>query len=152
MGPQDSISDLMRPDVQKELAMTAEQCKKLDDVRFNSEKESIQNRAVLQIQRLELSRLLDSETPDRQAIDKKIQEVAQAEAALLRSSINARLSVRALLTAEQRTKLASFMRNRANTEWMPAEAAAPPRQPAPRAGQPRERLPLPVAPDKPQAK
>jgi Spy/CpxP family protein refolding chaperone len=106
------MAQLLRPDVQKELAITAEQRKKLEDIRFNSEKESIQHRAAIQIQHMELSRLMEADNPDRAAIDKKLQELAQEESALLRSSIYTRLNSRAVLTAEQRAKLAQFWQNR----------------------------------------
>jgi Spy/CpxP family protein refolding chaperone len=151
MRQRNSVADLLRPDIQKELGITGEQRQKLDDIRFNSEKESIQHRSALQILRLELSRLTDAENPDRAAIDKKIQEVAQEEGALMRSSINTRLNARAVLTAEQRSKLAQLMRNRPKEQGMPAAGGAPPRQAGPNAGPARKRMPLPAAPEKPQA-
>ncbi len=106
------IANLLRPNVQKELAITAEQRQKLEDISFTLEKEAIQNRSALQIHRLELSYLSASENPDRTAIDKKIQEIAQDGASLMRSSITGRLNARSVLTAEQRSKLAQFMQNR----------------------------------------
>jgi Spy/CpxP family protein refolding chaperone len=112
MRQRDSVPDLMRPEIQKELAITAEQRQKLADIHFNAEKESIQHRSALQILHLELSRLTDAENPDRAVIDKKIQEVAREEGALMRSSINARLNMRAVLTAEQRTQLEQWMQTR----------------------------------------
>ena len=75
--------------------------------------------------------------PDRAAIDKKIQEVAQEEAALMRSSINTRLNARAILTAEQRAKLVQFMQNRMRAERPQAEGGMPPGRPASKAGQER---------------
>ncbi len=146
LGPGNLLADLLQPDVQKELAITAEQRQKLDEIRFNSEKESIQHRAALQIQNLELSHMLDAENPDRAGIDKKIQEIAQEQASLLRTSINAGLNARSLLTAEQRIRLARFMQNR------PGAGQMPPGQPGPRTGQPRDRTPMPVPPAPPQAK
>lgn len=144
------IAELFRPEVQKELAITAEQRQKLDDIRFNTQKDAIQHRAALQIHRLELSRMISSENPDRAAIDKKIQDVAQEEASLMRSSINARLNARGVLTAEQRAKLAQFMQNRARAERPRVEGVMPPAQPAPKAGPAREKPSLPTAPAKPQ--
>jgi Spy/CpxP family protein refolding chaperone len=139
MGPRDAMPDLLRPEIQKELTITAEQRQKLADIHFNAEKESIQHRAALQIFRLELSKLTDAENPDRTAIDKKIQEAAQEEGALMRSSINARLNAKAVLTAEQRTKLEQFMQTRMRAE-----------RPQAKAGQAREKAPLPGAPGRPQ--
>jgi len=130
-GQRDAMAELLRPDVQKELAITAEQRKKLEDIRFNSEKESIQHRAAIQIQHMELSRLMEADNPDRAAIDKKLQELAQEESALLRSSINTRLNFRAVLTAEQRTKLAQFRQNRMGRGRPQAEGSMQPGRPAP---------------------
>ncbi len=149
MGQRDLVAELLRPQVQKELAITAEQRQKLEDIRLNSEKESIQHRAALQIQRLELSRLIGSESPDRTAIDKKIQEVAQEETALMRSSINTRLNSRAVLTAEQRAKLAQFTQNRMRTEKPQAGGGMWPGRPSPKAGQAKEKATVPAAPAKP---
>jgi Spy/CpxP family protein refolding chaperone len=142
-------ADLLRPGIQKELAITSEQRQKLEDIRFNHEKESIQHRASLEILRLELSRLIKSENPDRAVIDKKVQEVSQEEASLLRSSINSRLNARAVLTAEQRAKLAQIMQNRMNGNRRPAGAGMLQGQLFPRAGRAREQAPSPAAPAKP---
>ncbi len=152
MGRRDSMPDSLRPEIQKELAITAEQRQKLSDIHFNAEKESIQHRATLQILRLELSKLTDADNPDRAAIDKKIQEVAQEEGALMRSSINARLNTRAVLTGEQRTELEQFMQTRMRAERPRAEGGMPQERPPARAGQARERAPMPAAPGKPQEK
>jgi Spy/CpxP family protein refolding chaperone len=150
MGKRESM-ELLRPEIQRELAITVEQRKKLEDIRFNSEKESIQHRAAAQIQRMDLSRLIDAENPDKAVIDKKVQEVAQEEAALMRSSINARLGARAVLTAEQRSKLEQLRENRQGPGRAPAGDMQPGR-PAPKAGQAGERTSAPAAHAKPQEK
>ncbi len=124
----DPIAGLVRrPEIQKELGVTPEQLKKLEDIRFNTEKETIQHRAALQVQRLELGRLIGADAPDRAAIDKKVQEVAQEEAALMRISITARLDARSVLTPEQRTKLSQIMRERARPQRPSTEGPAQPR-------------------------
>lgn len=143
------INLLRRPEIQKELGITPEQRQKLDDIRFTSEKEAIQHRAALQIHHLDLSRLIGSENPDRAAIDKKIQEVAQEEAALMRSSINARLNARGVLTVEQRTKLTQFMQNQMRPGRPQGEGGMQPGQPAPKPGP--AKAPLPAPPAKPKA-
>jgi Spy/CpxP family protein refolding chaperone len=147
MRPRDSMPDLLNPEVQKELAITAEQRQKLADIRFNVEKESIQHRSALQIQRLELSRLIGFDNPDRTAVDKKIQEIAQEEAALMRSTINARLNTRAALTAEQRAKLEQLRQRRMGAPRPQPEGPITPGRPSAK----RERVPLPAVPAKPPA-
>jgi Spy/CpxP family protein refolding chaperone len=99
-------------ELQKQLNVTDEQRKKLEDIVFNNEKAGIQERANLQIRRLELQRLTQADTPDRAAIDKKLQEVAQAQAALMRAQINGSLDFRAVLTKEQRDKIREAVQKR----------------------------------------
>jgi len=152
-GPGDAFAEILRPEVQKELAITAEQRQKLEDIRFNIEKESIQRRAAIQVQRMELQRLVDADNPDRAAVDKKIQEAAQEEAALLRATINARLNAKAVLTAEQRAKLVQLRQSRREANRPPqGEGRMQPGQPASKAGPGRDRVPQPATPPKPQEK
>jgi len=152
-GPGDPIAEILRPDIQKELAITAEQRQKLEDIRFNTEKESIQHRAAIQVQRMELQRLVEADSPDRAAVDKKIQEVAQEEAALMKATMNARLNAKAVLTAEQRAKLVQLRQSRREANRLPQEQEEmQPGQPVPRAGSGRDRMPQPVPPQKPQEK
>jgi Spy/CpxP family protein refolding chaperone len=104
--PGGSISELLRrPDIQKELGITDEQRKKLEDLAFNNAKMAIQARANLQVHRMELERLMHSDNPDRSAIEKKIQEISQAQTALMRGMINTSLEERSILTKEQRDKI-----------------------------------------------
>ncbi len=102
---------LRQPEVQKALQITDEQRRKLEDIDFNSSKQAIQQRATLQVQQLELQRLLEADNPDRAAIDKKIQEVAQARAGLMRTETNALLDVRSVLTREQRDRIREYMQS-----------------------------------------
>jgi Spy/CpxP family protein refolding chaperone len=99
------LGALNRPEVQKALGLTEEQRKKIEDIAFNAEKSAIPQRAALQVQRLELRRLMRADNPDRPAIEKKIQEIAQAQTALSRTRINTMLDVRGVLTKEQRDKI-----------------------------------------------
>jgi Spy/CpxP family protein refolding chaperone len=133
----DGISGLLRrPEVQKELGITAEQRQKLQDIGFESSKSAIQGRAALEVLNLELNRILGAENPDRGAIDKKLQEVAQAETILKRSQINARLDAQNVLTKEQRGRIPQVMeqlRPQPQGGFMPAKPALPvPMAPAPK--------------------
>ncbi len=149
MGPGEPMAGLLRnPEVQKELGLTPEQLQKLDDIRFNAEKEGIQHRSALQISHLELNHLMTAENPDRAAIDKKIQETAQEEAAMMRSSINARLNARSVLTAEQRTKLKQYMQNRMTPGGPLGAGTGRPGRPARKAAPAGEKAPTPEAPAK----
>lgn len=136
-GPQGRppLPQLLRsPQFQKELGLTEEQQQKLKDIGFNTAKAGIQQSAELRVRRLELARLMEAENPDRAAIDKKLQEISQAQAALSRSRINALLDGRAVLTAEQRAKVKELLQKRAGqgfgVRWMQERgpgAGGPPR-------------------------
>jgi len=106
---QELVQLLNLPEIRKALAITEEQRIKLDDIAFNSRKASIQQGATLEVQRLELQRLVQSENPDRPAIDKKITEISQAQAALMRTQINALVDARSTLTREQMQKVRDHM-------------------------------------------
>ena len=139
MGGQAGGGNLQRllrsPEVQKELGLTEDQLKKLEEVAFSAGKAAIQERANLQVQRLELARLMRADSPDRSAIDKKLQEISQADLGLSRARVNALLDARGVLTKPQRDKLAQFIRNR--MAGPPQGQAQPPGQqnPRPPAGQ-----------------
>jgi len=103
---------LSQPEVQRALEITDDQRKKLEDIAFNSNKQAIQQRATLQVQQLELQRLIRADNPDRAAIDKKIQEVSQARAGLMRTGTNALLDARNVLTKEQKDRIGEYIRDR----------------------------------------
>ncbi len=100
---------LNRPEVQKALVITDDQRKKLEDAAFNFRKSAIQQRAALQVQRLELQRLMEADTPDRAAIDKKVAEISQTQSILLKASINGLMDARAILTKEQRDRIRVYL-------------------------------------------
>ena len=118
---------LEQPAAQKALVITEEQRKKIEELSFNVRKTAIQQQAVLQVQRMELERLMQADSPDRAAIEKKIPEISQAEAAVMRARINALLDLRAVLTKEQRDKVRTFADQRARQAARMGGQQAPPR-------------------------
>lgn len=125
MNAQDPLGMLKRPGIQKDLGITDDQRKRLEEIGFNLAKNTIQQRATEQVLRLELNRLMQSDTPDRAAIDKKIQEISQNQAALMRSSTNGRLDAQAVLTKEQREKLKELARKEIVPKMQPMQPMAP---------------------------
>jgi Spy/CpxP family protein refolding chaperone len=93
------------PDMRKRLGITDDQATKIRQQSLEFRKAEIRSRADLQVKRLELRSLLASETPDRAAIDKTLQEVGAAQMALEKSAIDFHLAARTWLTPEQRQKL-----------------------------------------------
>jgi Spy/CpxP family protein refolding chaperone len=139
-GP-DLLQMLRLPEIQKNLGITEEQRKKLEDLAFNTEKTVIQSNASLQVQRLELARLERAENADRAAIDKKISEIAQTEASLMRARINARLDMRGMLSKEQREIIQALIQERgpANPRPMGARPMGMPKaNPQPAQPKPQE--------------
>jgi len=135
---------LRRPEIQKELGITEEQRKKLEEIGFNSSKTGIQQRATLQVLRLELGRLMQADTPDRAAIDKKIQEISQAQSAQMRTMVNSRLDIQSVLTKEQREKIKNLRQSRMGMRMQQMRPEGLRRQPAPAKPNPRPAPPPPV--------
>lgn len=141
---------LGQPAAQKALVITEEQRKKIEELSFNVRKTAIQQQAALQVQRLELERLMQADTPDRAAIDKKIPEIAQAETTMMRARINALMDLRALLTKEQRDKIGELTAQRARQaaqaraqQAAPKAKIAPPAPRNPMAPRPGPQPPAP---------
>ncbi len=112
MGQEMLMRLLHDAEVQKVLNITDEQHKKLEDIAFTGQKTAIQDEAALRVRRLELRHLMEADNPDRAAIDKKIQEIAQAQTGLMKNRTNEFLDVRAVLTKEQRDKIRELVQKR----------------------------------------
>jgi Spy/CpxP family protein refolding chaperone len=122
------LMQLRRPEIQQSLGLTAEQTQKLKDFGFEHQKQSIQERANVELRRLELSRLMGAENADKAAIDKKVDEIAQAEAALMKSALHAEVDARAVLTKEQKAKLPQLLQGPPPPRAGPPAPAAPARK------------------------
>jgi Spy/CpxP family protein refolding chaperone len=143
---------LGQPEAQKVLGITEEQRKKLEDIGFNARKAAIQQRATLQVQRMELQRLLQADNPDRAAIDKKVAELSQAQTALMRTMVNGLVDARGALTKEQRDKIRDYMQRQVRQRAQPGaqQGARPgPRRAAP-APFPQGPPPVPLPPMPPR--
>lgn len=116
VGGEVQAEELLRliemPAVQKALVLTDEQGEKIEDISFNVRRAVIKQQAALRVQRLELERMMRADTPDRAAIDKKVQEVAQALTEIMRSRVNALMDLRVVLTKEQSNKIRAFVSQR----------------------------------------
>lgn len=89
----------------EKLDLTAAQREKMRAIHGRTRREDIQSRADLQIAVLDLRELMHAERPDRAAIDRQIDKVAQMRAARHKVHAGALLEARALLTPEQQRKL-----------------------------------------------
>lgn len=87
-----------------ELGLSEEQMKRLKAIRSEHEKSTIKMGANLEIMELELRDLLQQETPDRAAIDRKITALGELKTKMRKDQVHAHLEARSVLTKEQLEK------------------------------------------------
>lgn len=122
------------PAARERLGLTPEQTTKITQETFEFRKARIRNRADVELKRVELQNLMRSETPDRAAIDKKLDELAAARVAEAKTAVHYRLAMREVLTPEQRQKLRAMMQeHRRRGQGPPQGAPRGPRGPRPAA-------------------
>ena len=93
------------PAFRERIGMTPEQAQKIRTETFDFRKAEIRNRADLQVKKLELRQLLSAETPDRGAINSKLEEISAARLVQAKAAVNFHLDMRAALTPDQKLKL-----------------------------------------------
>ena len=103
---------LKSPAMRERLGFTAEQAAKIEAQESAFAKARIQNRASLQLKRMELDELVNAEKTDRAAIDKKLRELQDAQTAAHKAMIEHRLAMREMITPEQREKMRELMQER----------------------------------------
>jgi Spy/CpxP family protein refolding chaperone len=100
------------PSIRQQAGISDEQAAKIRKQVLDFRKTEIRGRADLEVKRIDLKALLAADTPDRGAINAKLQEISAAQLSLQKSSVDYRLSMRDAITPEQREKLRQLMRNR----------------------------------------
>lgn len=98
------------PAVRQRLGITAEQVTKIRQETSAFRKTQIRNRADLEMKRVELMDLLSADQPDRAAIDKKLEEISAVRLAQEKAAVAYHLSMRDVLTPDQRLKLEQMRR------------------------------------------
>ena len=94
----------------EKLKLTNEQKEQMKNIRFETEKKDIGLRSALALSRLELGRLFMSESPDKAAIEKAMNDVAANEAALKMNKVNGWFEANKKLTPEQQKTWRQFLR------------------------------------------
>jgi len=84
--------------------LTEEQKAQIDALKMNLEKEMLPMKTKLEVKQAELQELLVADSPNKGAIDKKIDEIGSLRTQIQKKRIDNRLKIRALLTPEQRVK------------------------------------------------
>jgi Spy/CpxP family protein refolding chaperone len=93
------------PAMRERLGITADQAAKIEQETLDFRKTQIQDRASVQVKRVELASLLSAEQPDRAAIDQKLGDIGAARLAQEKAAIDFHLTMREALTPDQRQKL-----------------------------------------------
>jgi hypothetical protein len=90
---------------QERLALSADQVKKLEQIRDHFQKQSIRNDADARVVELDIAALLENEPVDMAKVEGKIREAEKLRADLRIARIRAIEQAKALLNAEQKKKL-----------------------------------------------
>ncbi len=93
------------PTFRERIGMTPEQAQKIRTETFDFRKAEIRNRANLLVKKLELRELVSAETPDRSAINSKLEEISAARLTEAKAAVNFHLDMRDALTPDQKLKL-----------------------------------------------
>ena len=84
------------------LNLTDEQKKDVEAIHFDAEKQTIAQRAKVATARVELQQLLKADAPDKSAIEKKINDIAELKVQMHMIKINSWFAINNLLTPEQK--------------------------------------------------
>jgi hypothetical protein len=85
----------------EQLKLSEEQKKDFDKIHVDMEKQEIAQKAKNETARVELRQLLKADNPDKSAIEKKMNEIADLEVQMHMIKINSWFDVNKLLTPEQ---------------------------------------------------
>jgi Spy/CpxP family protein refolding chaperone len=100
------------PSLRQQLGITPDQVAKITQQETDFQKAGIQGRAILEVKHLELRQLMSAPTPDRAAIDSKLQEINTAQLASEKLNVHHQLDMKSALTADQQAKLKTLMQAR----------------------------------------
>jgi Spy/CpxP family protein refolding chaperone len=91
----------MLPRVMEKLMLTGAQKKDVDRIVFDAAKETIAQRAKVATARLELRQLVNADSPDKNAIEKKINEVDDLSTQIHINRVDGWFAINKLLTPDQ---------------------------------------------------
>jgi Spy/CpxP family protein refolding chaperone len=121
----------------EQLKLTEEQKKDVDKIRLDMEKQEIAQKAKNETARVELRQLFKADNPDKSAIEKKMNEIADLEVQMHMIKINSWFDINKLLTPEQQKtwkkalEHGSEMQQRKMKMNHPGEHSMPPHQEEP---------------------
>ncbi len=85
----------------KKLNLTEEQQKQVSDIHLNVQKQIVADRAKEQTARIELRQLLKADKPERSAIEKKMQEIADVTVQMKMRHVDGWYAINKLLNPDQ---------------------------------------------------
>lgn len=94
------------------LGITDAQAAKIRQQTTQFQVSQIRGRADLQVDALQLRNLLTAQSPDRAAIDQKLEQISAAQLAQRKQQVDYMLAMREVLTPEQRQKLQQMRQGR----------------------------------------
>jgi Spy/CpxP family protein refolding chaperone len=100
------------PQIRQQVGISDEEASKLEQDVTNFRKANIQDRANLEIARIDLQNLLAAETPDQAAVDSKLQEVGAAQLALEKAAVDFAVTLKTEIPQAQRDKIRQLLRER----------------------------------------
>jgi Spy/CpxP family protein refolding chaperone len=100
------------PRVRQYLGLTDEQVSRLHQIGLNERKAAVQNRADMELRRIEFGELMRADSPDHDAIMQKLDEMNALRGKMEKARVETLLSARAVLTPDQLKKVKTFMENR----------------------------------------
>lgn len=96
--------------------LSPEQKTKVESIKAESDKKTVQLRADLKIKQAELNKLMIAENPSKKEINSKIDETSVIKANIQKEHVNKQLLVREQLTPEQRVKFDQMSAKHVNAQ------------------------------------
>ena len=91
--------------MKQELGLSDQQVSQLQKLRMDGRKAAIRRRADTELARLGLQEIMQAQSVDEKALQARIKELSDLQAANLRARVDAQLALRKILTPEQQEKL-----------------------------------------------
>ncbi|MEW5799057.1 MAG: Spy/CpxP family protein refolding chaperone [Bacteroidota bacterium] len=98
-----------------ELKLTDAQKEQFEKISYDTEKKQIELRSKMESAQLDLRRLMDADSPDKAAIEKKFNEIAAAQTAMKMNHFNCWYEKNKVLTPEQQKIWKQAMHHRMKT-------------------------------------
>lgn len=99
-----AMNPFRNPKVVQELGLTQDQVQKLEDLRYQNQKQMVDVRRDLQLKMLDIRREMEKADPNPQVLDRLVDEAAAIRARQQKARIHHLLDVKKVLTPEQWAK------------------------------------------------